>query len=262
MIITTDAIVLKTMRYRDTSRIATLYTRASGKMTVLAKGERERAAKSGGTLDILSVINAVIYKKEHRDLQLLSRSDLKSHFRNLTADMERMAAAMVVVELIDGVTHQEEENARLFTLLADTLYAIDGGARNVASVVCCFESHLLDILGFRPNWGTCTRCGKPLTPETLHEGMLLDPPAGGMRCADCTGFGPGTTSPAAVRVLQALQTLSFPHDALNLAMNGGVHHEVSAVLRRLLHVHVDGLRPSKAEPVFASLIVDGAGSGK
>ncbi len=40
MIIRTEAIVLRAMAYRETSRIVTLFTREKGKMAVLAKGAR------------------------------------------------------------------------------------------------------------------------------------------------------------------------------------------------------------------------------
>ena len=50
---TTDAIVLKAMKYRDTSRIVTFYTRAFGKLRAIAKGARGPKNKFGSALEPL-----------------------------------------------------------------------------------------------------------------------------------------------------------------------------------------------------------------
>ncbi|HEX9007552.1 MAG TPA: DNA repair protein RecO [Bacteroidota bacterium] len=275
MIISTDAVVLRTMKYRDSSRIATLYTRSSGKMSVIAKGARERASRFGDPLDVLGYVAALVYYKEHRDLQLLARCDVRRPFRRLSEDMERMAAALAVVELLNAVTHDEEENPPLFELLVGTLEAIDTAARNVASPRLFFELHLLTALGFRPNLTTCFQCGLPLwglpvsglpvsgtplpAPAGGSEGpatFTLNPAAGGVYCADCTARGMGFESVSAgtVRSLQLLQGLDDPRDAARIAMSPQIRAEVAATLRRFLQSHVEGLRPSKSEAVFASLL--------
>ena len=265
MIISTEAVVLRTMKYRDSSRIATLYTRSSGKMSIIAKGARERASRFGGPLDVLGYVSVVVYHKEHRDLHLLSRCDIRKPFRRLTEDMERMAAALAVVELLDAVTHDEEENPPLFALLVNTLEAIDAAAPNVSSAQFFFELHLLSSLGFRPNLTTCFQCGSPLWgaplfPSTGEPGgpatFTLNPAAGGVYCEECTakGMGVDTVSAGAVRSLQLLQGLDDPRDAARIAMSPQIRGEVAATLRRFLQSHVEGLRPSKSEAVFASLL--------
>lgn len=260
MIISTEAVVLRTMKYRDSSRIATLYTRSSGKMSVIAKGARERASRFGGPLDVLGYVSVVLYHKEHRTLQLLTRCDLHRPFRRLSEDIDRMAAALAVVELLDAVTHDEEENPALFELLVATLDAVETAARNAPSARFFFELHLLAALGFRPNFTACLQCGAPLGPPAESGDparYTLNPAAGGIACADCTAKGAGaeTVSAGTLRSLQLLQSLDDPHDAARIAMSPPIRGEAAATLRRLLQSHVEGLRPSKSEAVFASLLL-------
>ncbi|MBI5464877.1 MAG: recombination protein O N-terminal domain-containing protein, partial [Ignavibacteriales bacterium] len=40
MIVKTDAVVIKSMKYSDTSKIVALYTKEFGKLSVIAKGAR------------------------------------------------------------------------------------------------------------------------------------------------------------------------------------------------------------------------------
>jgi DNA repair protein RecO (recombination protein O) len=71
MIVKTEAIVLKTMKYRDTSKIVTLFTKNYGKLSAVAKGARDRNLRFGSALDSLSHVQVVLYKKEGADLHLL-----------------------------------------------------------------------------------------------------------------------------------------------------------------------------------------------
>ena len=76
MIESTDAIVLRAIKYGDTSKIVTLYTRRFGKVAVIAKGARSAKSKFGSALEPMSLIQAVFYRKENREVQLLSQADL------------------------------------------------------------------------------------------------------------------------------------------------------------------------------------------
>ncbi len=256
MIITTDAIVLRTIKYRDTSRIATLFTKEFGKVSVIAKGERARAAKFGGSLNVFACVTAVLYWKEQRDLQFLSRCDLQKPFHRIGEDMERMAGAMMALELLDAVTHAEEKNPPLFALILDTLDALDQTPRNVSSILFFYQLHLLTILGFHPSFNHCCRCERSFAgDEAGNQTYLLNASLGGAYCADCSVEQQGTEYLCAgsLRTLQHFQTLKSPLEAASLSVAPQVRGEVSLALRQLLVSHVEGIRPLKSETVFASM---------
>jgi DNA repair protein RecO (recombination protein O) len=258
MIMTTDAIVLRTMRFRDTSSIATLYTRVGGKMSVIARGERERAAKHGGALDVLSFVNTVIYHKEQRDMQFLSKIDRCRSFRSLSESLEKMAAATMAVELVEAITPVEETNERLFDILLNTIESINGSVRNVFSIFFAFELVLLELTGFRPEFVKCLKCGNDtIRGEVPHRFSFLQE-SGGVLCGECAHaeeWTPGMSA-GALRSLRALQGTHLPGEASAIALASGVKSEVAAVIRGLLHCHVEHLRPLKAEAVFASLLAE------
>ena len=72
MITKSEAIVLKSMDFRDSSKIVTFYTRSFGKLKGIAKGARQMKSKFGAALEPITRVSLVLYKKEHRDLQLIS----------------------------------------------------------------------------------------------------------------------------------------------------------------------------------------------
>ena len=186
MIVRTEAVVLTSMKYRESSRILKLYTRSSGKVSVIAKGARQTKSKFGSALQPMAHVTAVLYWKVDRDLQLLTQCDIVVHFRHLGEDIERMSGGMAVVELVDAVSHAEEENVPLFELLVNTLGAMNNATKQPRNALYYFEVHLLDILGFRPNFSSCFHCGIPLDERALggQEGELRVG-LGGILCGRC-----------------------------------------------------------------------------
>jgi DNA repair protein RecO (recombination protein O) len=252
MIITTDAVVLRTMKYRDTSRIATLYTRVSGKISVIAKGARDRKSRLGASLQPMNHVTAVYYRKESRELQLLTQCDLVRTHRGLTEDLERMAVGLAAVELVDAVTPAEEENVRLFDLLVSTLAAAGSATKNAGNALYYFEMQLLENLGFRPDFQRCYSCSALIGDSLSGLHMSYN----GILCASCAGKGLGfeALSAPAVRVLQRLQEMEGPEAVTRVVLSPQVKGEVAGVLRRFLLGHVEGLRTLKSEAVFSSLL--------
>src|SRR3989338_4995509 len=105
---TTEAVVLKTQAFRDTSLIATVYTKDFGKVQGLAKGIKDRCARKDSRfycyLEPLTLNKIVYYEKSRSGLHLLTQSDLLNHYQQIRQDLKRLAAASFMLELIDKGT--------------------------------------------------------------------------------------------------------------------------------------------------------------
>ena len=257
MIVTTDAIVLKSMKYRDSSKILTLYTRRFGKVSVIAKAARDRKNKFGSSLHPMSYVTTVMYWKEGRDLQLLSQCDVVVPFRKLTEDMEKMASGMATIELLNAVSHGEEENHRLFSLVVESLQAMNNATKSVVLALYMFEVRLLDIMGFKPNFRRCLRCEAAIDEPPPRGGKIaMQISGGGVFCSACTskGLGLEEISFGALRILQRMQELPEIESITRVTVPATVAHEVSSVLRRYMQSHIEGLKKLKSEEVFAAIL--------
>lgn len=255
MIVSVEAVVLKTLKYRDTSRIATLYTDRYGKISVIAKGARDRKSKFGSSLQPMSHVQAVLYKKEHKELHLLSQCEVLQPFRHLTEDMQRMSAAMAVIELVHAVTHGEEENRPLFALLTKTLSAINSATKSGQGALYFFEMRLLGILGFGLNFHRCVKCENSLAESgTSDVGLQLH--RGGGVCKACMSetVVQGEITLATLRVLQRLQGIAEVESATRLILSRQLSADVGSTLRRYLQHHIEGLRNLKSEAVFSAMM--------
>ena len=256
MIAKTEAIILKGMKYRETSKILTLYTRQYGKVSVIAKGARDPKSKFGSALEPMNYVLTVFYKKDNRDLQLLTQCDLMKSFRGISEDMGRLHAAMAIVELVDAVSHAEEQNVQLFETTVRSLEVINSATKNPLHLLYAFELQLAGILGFQPNFLTCHGCGRTMDETAMDEsGVELQLNGGGVLCVHCVSksLGQGRISAGSLKVLQRLQTLEDMEIATRMSFSSQIRNEIAGTLRRFLQSHVDGLHRLKSEEVFAAI---------
>ena len=113
-IIKTEAVVLSKMNYGDSSNIASLFTEDLGKLSVIIKGARSPKSKYGKIVDPLNYLLVVLYKKESREVQLLSGADIIQHFPEIKNDLDKLSYAYAVAELIKNLVADDELNKKLF----------------------------------------------------------------------------------------------------------------------------------------------------
>lgn len=180
----TSAIVLKTQKWSETSKIAHLYTQRWGRISVLAKGAMRPKAKFWGHLETFSLVEAMVYKKPREQLQLLSQCLLMDPFGELYTDPERAGYAFAVVEFLERHT-LEESNNNLFewTVFNFHLWRDLSGSR---LRLAFFEYLLIALahLGYRPAIEGCRSCG--LEPAAGQK-VMFDQAGGGLICRRCAG---------------------------------------------------------------------------
>jgi DNA repair protein RecO (recombination protein O) len=257
MIIKTEAIVLHAMKYRDTSRIVRLCTREYGKVSAIAKGARGPKSKFGAALEPMSHVLAVMYKKDNRELQLLTQCDTIRSMQRLVDDAEKLSTALSIIELTDHATQATEENEALFALLLETLEATNNAAKNARNALLYFELRLAEILGFKPEFLRCTSCSTLLEAgATTNSGESFGLGMSGALCRSCAHHAVSYESmqSASLSVLQSLGKAVSAEAAINVNLTGDVQAEVGRTLWQHLRRHVHGLTKLKSEHVFAQMV--------
>lgn len=140
-ILTTEAIVLSTVKLRETSLITTFLTRDYGKIKTISKGVR----KEGSALPVLyepfTQVQIVFYEKHHSEIYFLSESSLIRYFHGLRGDLDKIAWASFLIELVDMLTSLRETNTTLFVMLAEVLKYLEHNPPS--PVVAAFTVRLL-----------------------------------------------------------------------------------------------------------------------
>src|SRR5512146_1381102 len=156
-LVTTPAVVLRTYRYSETSKIVRLATRDLGVQSAIAKGVSRPKSRFGAGLELLSEGEAQLYHRDNRELQTLAAFDVEQLRRELAGDLDRFAAAMVLAELMVRMASPAPLPALYdaFTGALDDLVVDSGDTLHAAGIRAVWR--LLGVLGFEPSLRACVR---------------------------------------------------------------------------------------------------------
>jgi DNA repair protein RecO (recombination protein O) len=192
MLVSTPAIVLHSFKYGDTSKIVRLLTRDHGVQSAIAKGAFRPKSKFGARLQSLSQGIAQIYFKQTRDLQTLGDFDVTDQREQLSRDVRRYAAAMVLAELVLRLS-PEERHPEIFDLLSVSLDHLSTVAEEDVGVLALAALwQMVGTLGFSPSLDSCARDGRGL-PEGAARFSVAD---GGFLCTACAAASDAPKLPA------------------------------------------------------------------
>ncbi len=151
-LVKTKAFVIRSMKYSDSSRILTLLTEQLGKLSVIHKGARKNSRN--GSTGSFSCIEAMIYFKESRELQLLSQANSIEMFRNIDTDIDRIRAAYIALELINRCTPVNSADGNLFEMANGFFHGIDSVLNNPELELLRFLIGFSEYLGLSPDAGS------------------------------------------------------------------------------------------------------------
>lgn len=238
MIITTEAIVLRARTQGDTSRIVTLYTREFGMVNVIAKGAREMRSPFTSSLQLFNYISAVLYKKENRDLHLLSKAEPLAKISGIQQSLEQLAAASKIAEIVLRSIRGEQQDVKLFELLVSTLQQIaESPAAKAPMLAIYFCYHFAALEGF----------ALQLPAASVQGKYVLD-----INSGEIKNVGAASSHPSDYRFVllsaRAVDVLaSFDEGGLTYLPSADaiVTDELESVLEKYLRAHIESLRVSR-----------------
>ncbi|MCH7638273.1 MAG: DNA repair protein RecO [Bacteroidetes bacterium] len=245
MIVRTDAVVLRAFDYRETSTIATLFTRRDGVISVLARGARRPKSRFGATLQPMSYIQIVYYVKEGRTLQTLTEAAHVHRFPDLTANIDRVTAGLRMVELVRAMLHEGDSQPMVLKLLVQSLTWLNHAEDRIANALPWFQLRLATLLGFAPD------VQKDDLDALNDDGgcLLLDT---GGAASSSGGKNSVKASRAALRAFAVFARTELD-TAGRMDLGDGCRHEVEAMVDAYLRYHVEGKYPDRVHKVAVQL---------
>lgn len=202
----TEAVVLRTYRLGEADKIASLFTRQWGRLRAVARGARRPRSRFGSALEPLTLVQALIFERENRDLLRMNSAELIESFFDMQKDYRLQVAAQFVVEVAERFLPEREVNERAFRLLLAVLRALKRSGE-VTRPLVYFDYWLLKLAGFLPDFTRCQGCGR-----ALGEGLgYYGPGSEGLTCAPCR-VGSATCSVSAEALATVLAACREPLD--------------------------------------------------
>lgn len=244
-IIRTEAVVLRSLDYGETSQIVTLFTREKGKIGVMAKGARRTKSQFGATLQPMAYTQVVFYYKPTRDLQILSESSHVDSFHRLRRSLEHITIGLRVVELVDALVEEEDPQPDVFALTVQALRRLNRTDTRMANLWPYVQLRMAERLGIAPSI-------ERANVEAVEEEGLLSRANGGVYPADAAPEAPLRASRAALRAYAVFARANLD-TVMRMELTPGVRREVEALVRDFLRYHVEEAYPDRSQEVIAQL---------
>jgi DNA repair protein RecO (recombination protein O) len=149
----TKGIVLKAVKYGDTSLVVTIFTRLFGLQSYLVNGVRTSSKKGMGRANLFqpaAILDLVVYHNELKQLNRIKEFKWSSIYENIFSDVPRNAVSAYFVELLTKCLKQPETNEDLFDFSEDILLTLDTCTQSTISNLPLFVSlHTPFFFGFR-----------------------------------------------------------------------------------------------------------------
>lgn len=174
----TEALVLRSRKYKEADSLLTLLTQKRGKVSAIAKGVRKANSRLRGGVQLFTHNEMLLY--QGRSLHVVTQSQCLEAFTTLQNNMEAMAAACYWCELLDSFLPAEQTDREIFMLALAGFHLL--ALEHDELVVRALEIKLLSFLGYRPSLDSCISCGRSWQAE---QKIFFSAESGGVLCSAC-----------------------------------------------------------------------------
>ena len=234
-ILRTDAICLRSVPWRETSKLVTIFSPEYGKLVLKAKGARRPSSRFGAALEVATNARVIFYKSERHSPSTLSDTEILDDFDGLRADERAFRAATVALEFTNRAFETEAPNPSVYRLLLGLLRALDTGraeppgSGEAAAAAFAYLFRAAGQIGYAPQLSHCVVCRRP-------KAAAFSARRGGLLCGQCVAL-----EPDALRVnaglLRRLRSLYYGSYEQNL--RHPLVPDISSLVIAYLQFHLD-----------------------
>jgi DNA repair protein RecO (recombination protein O) len=181
MLVKTEGIVLRTIKYSETSIITKIFTRELGLQSYLVKGVRGEKSKNKAVVFLPgNILEIDVYKRNNKDLQFLKEFRFKTIYGSITFHIIKSSMMIFMIEVLNKALKEEETNESLYEFIESTFLQLDKTEPTKLNFHLHFLMQLTAHLGFIPteNYDNAN-CF-----FDLSEGIFLDDATGRLNCLD------------------------------------------------------------------------------
>jgi DNA repair protein RecO (recombination protein O) len=229
--IASDALVLRTDKLGETSKIVVLLTKERGKVRAVAKGARGSRSRYRSALEPLSEVRVGLYGRHGVDLYRLGQCELlHSAYLAEGRSLETALTLSYFAELLDAFSLEGLADDKVYRLAVSILRAVEEG---IPSVILAryLEAWLLRLHGLYPPLERCASCGARLG----EGGRQYHRPAHGFVCERCNGSAGPSLSAEARSFLDAV----FRKPPASLAQMTCQSNDIETLHHELITHHLE-----------------------
>ncbi len=153
-----EAFVLKSLKYGESDRIVTFFSKSSGKIKGVAKGGAKSRKRFGAALEPLTEVSVTYFVKEGRELARIDHCDLLASHIPLQKQLKNYYALSYIAEITDLFSRVNEKDETFYRLIKAIVESLEKGVP-LALCIRYFEIWTLKLQGLLPSLTNCSHCG-------------------------------------------------------------------------------------------------------
>ncbi|MDR0813548.1 MAG: DNA repair protein RecO [Oscillospiraceae bacterium] len=172
----TPGLVLRSVQYKEASRILTVLTAEHGKITVTANSAVRKNSK------VASVVQQFAYSdmllSVSKGMYYLTEGAVIEQFSGLSGELSSVALASYLAQLTESIADEDSVTTDPLRIMLNALFALSENLYPQAVIKSATELRLIAAAGFMPETSCCVRCG-------TVEVTAFSPELGGCLCGSC-----------------------------------------------------------------------------
>ncbi|ANH82804.1 DNA repair protein RecO [Niabella ginsenosidivorans] len=244
----TKGLVLKTVKYRETSVIVSIYTELLGLQSYLVNGVRSVSKKGGSKAGFFqpgALLELVVYHNEFKQLNRIKEYKWAVIHSNLLTDVLKNGVTLYMTELLTRCLKEPENNPDLFAFIEDSWQHLNDCTDSVmANFPVFFAVHLPVFFGFVPKY-----------PVAGHheEGALLLDLQEGIFTADLPAH-PFYLEARYARVVDELLRVRHPGELAEIQSNAHARSKILEAMEQYYSLHIQDFGRLKSLPVLKEIL--------
>lgn len=240
----TKGIILRTVKYGETSLIVTVYTELFGLQSYLVKGIRRSGRSAAGKISFFqpaAILDMVVYLNPVKTIQFIREYQWAYIYRDVYFDVLKNAIVTYIIEMILHTIREQESNPELFYFIEQTLQYIDQSeTHQIANIPLVFSLQLAQILGFQ-----------------FHGKYSQETPILDLREGNYTGTVPDHPfyMPSdAARLNHEFMQIGSLDEAKNIKLNRINRQDLLKYYQQFFSLHLENFKESKSYQILQTVL--------
>lgn len=148
----TQGIIIRCIRYSETSLIVHWITEDHGRLSTMARGALRNKSAFKGKLDLFNHCLLAFKRSSRSTLHTLQEIQLKNPPGPLSRHLDRFEYACCAAQMVAHCVEEDTPMDGLMELFESYLKGMSQKDTDGLIQTLCFECHLLELLGLAPPW--------------------------------------------------------------------------------------------------------------
>lgn len=242
MIHQTKGIVLRTIKYGETSIVVNVFTELFGIQSYLVNGVRSAGKTSKAAFfQPASILEMEVYHNELKNLQRIKEFRWNYLYKNILSDVAKNSVALYMVELLLKCLKQPENNIDLFQFTEDAFMQLDiAGNQVTANFPLYFCIQLSHFFGLK------------LEDDYSENNSILDLLEG--RFIELVPHHPHFLKDLNSLYISQLLKVQHPDELVEIRLNKAERKEMLFALQNFYGLHIQDFGVMKTLPILHELL--------